>query len=556
MPRPKKAVQPVPPMDPTVVHGFLAKARAMVESVGGKRKSSDDTSALAPPPPPTKAKGSAPPPTKAKGSAPPPSKCTPGVSPACPVTSKVSPPPAPATRVRGKSPEGVVLPATKPKALSLTPVPPKGPQNSGPASSSGISAFERTRQALLDAKTTREATEGKAAAVAVKAIANTVKPKETEPEHAAGDDKTPSSEVPMDVVDVETPDAKPAQPVPPNAMDVLATPPPKANQFASPKGSPDGVGSDVATTVGGSSRSLSDEFDDDDPRWLQGHSQRSYYGSRGESWWSGGADWYPAHYCYYWDHNRNRGVYAWGDQSWTYKSPEWKEHGSWEGKDETPSPDAPALPDEGDNVRGVLNSRLPTTSFSPDEASPDASTPGEAHSEVPAPSEAVGTGEDGAPAAPEGKTWRTDKHGNPLNPAALYMRFYRQIRSTKNPVPEEVQEKRVEAEMGALEPRLSRQRRPLEVQVLGGSQAYKGALTADLTAASKNLQKAKDVAVSALAKQADFDQPLKDLQLNSDLTHELNVYKKVAGTVNGHLKPKVAAKAKGKAKAAAKAAAP
>lgn len=123
------------------------------------------------------------------------------------------------------------------------------------------------------------------------------------------------------------------------------------------------------------------------------------------------------------------------------------------------------------------------------------------------------------------------------------------------------------------------------------SQAYKSALLADLNTASKKVQTAKDVAVNALAKQTDFDQPLKDLQLNSvaiwwdcipvehiyrdtlwnyyyyiythfkpcaksskDLTHELNVYKKVSATVNGHLKPKAAAKAKGKAKASPKAA--
>ena len=67
-----------------VVQSFLAKARAMVTTVGDKRKSGDDTSALAPPP------------TKAKGSAPPPSKSTqPVVAPSCPATSKVSPPAAP-----------------------------------------------------------------------------------------------------------------------------------------------------------------------------------------------------------------------------------------------------------------------------------------------------------------------------------------------------------------------------------------------------------------------------------------------------------------------------
>ena len=402
-----------------MVQSFLAKARAMVTTVGDKRKSGDDTSALAPPP------------TKAKGSAPPPSKSTqPVVAPSCPATSKVSPPAAPpATRVRGKSPEGGTLPVTKAKALSLKPVPLK---NSGPSSSSGISAFERTRQALIDAKSTREAreaNEGKAAAakpIAVKAVAGQVKTTEPEPKSAAGDDKTKPG---TDDMEVETHSATPAPPVEPAAPDLLVTPPPKANQFASPNGSPDALVSD--TTHEGSSRSGSDEFDDDDPRWLQGHSQRSYYGSRGESWWSRGDEYYPAHYCYYWDYNRNRGVYARGDQSWTYTSPAWKEHGSWDGRYDTPSVEAPAFPDGGDSVLTALHSRLPTTIYSPDEASPDG-TPGEVPSEIPAPSgPGDGPGEDAADAEPTaGKTWRTDKHGNPLNPAALYMRFYRQIRST------------------------------------------------------------------------------------------------------------------------------
>ena len=47
------------------------------------------------------------------------------------------------------------------------------------------------------------------------------------------------------------------------------------------------------------------------------------------------------------------------------------------------------------------------------------------------------------------------------------------------------------------------------------SQAYKSALLADLNTASKKVQTAKDVAVNALATQTDFDQPLKDRQLNS-----------------------------------------
>ena len=145
----------------------------MVASVGEKRKSQDGDSASSPPA--TKPKGSSPVPSKpaasVKAAHPPPSKAG-GPLPVgkpCP-----PPPPPPSTRVRGKSPDDrSMLPLTKPKALALTAVPlkPKSPSqspNASPCSTSSSlsttasSAFQRTQQALLEAKAARLAKEAAA----------------------------------------------------------------------------------------------------------------------------------------------------------------------------------------------------------------------------------------------------------------------------------------------------------------------------------------------------------------------------------------------------------
>lgn len=99
-------------------------------------------------------------------------------------------------------------------------------------------------------------------------------------------------------------------------------------------------------------------------------------------------------------------------------------------------------------LREALQQRQPTISFSPLGDEQPLGTEHPEHQGTTEPGR-HGQEEDEEPEEPgcEGKTWRTDKYGRPLNPTALYMRFYRRIRSTKNPVPPEIAEKRAEADM-------------------------------------------------------------------------------------------------------------
>ena len=76
-----------------------------------------------------------------------------------------------------------------------------------------------------------------------------------------------------------------------------------------------------------------------------------------------------------------------------------------------------------DSVRSTLANRMPSqisVGASPSEAGEAAETPD---------AEAVGAEDDEPSTDGTDDKWRLDKHGNPLNPPALYMRFYRSIRS-------------------------------------------------------------------------------------------------------------------------------
>ena len=60
---------------------------------------------------------------------------------------------------------------------------------------------------------------------------------------------------------------------------------------------------------------------------------------------------------------------------------------------------------------------------------PEESTPASAESDVKDASENANSPTGNGGVSPEMESWRCDKHGNPLSPSALYMRFYRGIRS-------------------------------------------------------------------------------------------------------------------------------
>ena len=278
--------------------------------------------------------------------------------------------------------------------------------------------------------------------------------------------------------------------------------------------------------------------DDDDDEWHD--SQRSYYGSRGMSWWGPDAGYYP-YKSYFWDSVRNRYVVANGYDTWVVDSKDWRSGWSdwdqgWGYEDTSYAPndihdpsDAPGGPDHYPDAEMPGTTETPSTETAPSmetasntpetpdtaetpstaeipsretastaaEATPKltrgftathdrlalrkpstltepAETPGEhdengdgqppspeqAHHEngdasmgqVPAPGhvEAASTAAPEVPgeaapssagparpgpikqervALPPSEAWRLDKYGNPCSPEALYMRFYRRLRS-------------------------------------------------------------------------------------------------------------------------------
>ena len=449
MPRPRKSLPPQSPSDPNQVVDYIAKAKALVAKVSAqKRKSDDGDGAKATPA--TKPKAcvvSASPPTEAP-------KAIPAVH------AKVVAAPPPPTRVRGKSPANETVPvaAAKPKPAVAPPsappakasglpapclgpkVCPPPPKADSPGASSASSAFDRTREVLLKAKGAKLTAEGKA----------TPPPK--------------VNQVPKAVPKVSSGETNPAEP-----KDVYVTPPPKQSNFASPK----------STTPVAPMKRL-DSYESDEFCC----SQREYYGRKGQSWWGqhSGWDYHPYHNWYY-DHAKGRYVFTHGPEAWVWDGP-WEENW-WETNNEEANQSPEDSPDasNGDRVWNALAHRKPSTiatspgedapmtpesevvtTFPPDvsaeqEASDstshgtpvhesDACAPetNEAHEPEPSdsvpaepapPAETPHVPEAGshvarakeAPAAGEDNKWRCDKHGNLLNPEALYMRFYRRIRS-------------------------------------------------------------------------------------------------------------------------------
>ena len=122
---------------------------------------------------------------------------------------------------------------------------------------------------------------------------------------------------------------------------------------------------------------------------------------------NGGKNWF-------WDPYQYRYVWTWGSRSWSTDS--WPEA--------TESPETPSTSPEA-TVHSKLAARLPTQ---PDLGTPARTEASEASDAKPgqeqdATNHVESDDDEGA------ESWRRDKYGNALNPNALYMRFYRRLRS-------------------------------------------------------------------------------------------------------------------------------
>ena len=369
MGRTKKAAAPAPPMDPNLVNSFLAKARAVVSSVQGDKRKVDDlggNEAVVPSPPNTKPKSIPSPPTSLSVAV--------AKSPSTPVTKSVPPVPPVPLRVRGKSPHEIprpAQPAAKSTALSLTAVPlPKNPP----------------------------------AHVTAPTPVDSVQSHPTSQPGSGRDDV-----VPAESKTCSSPE--------------LVTPPPKVNAFASPPITPTDTVKELYPP----------DHDEEDPRWSRGHSQKDYYSSRGEQWWTDRSWDYG-----YWRNDRH----VWGS-SFDWSNPDWSQDFSRISGSTVPSTpqedmstSAGSASDKSDQtgVREALALRKPTiaspSSFDslPGPATPKAVEPtGDVASEAPT----AELHESQSELGDDDKTWPpVDKYGNPLTKAALYMRFYRGLRST------------------------------------------------------------------------------------------------------------------------------
>ena len=207
----------------------------------------------------------------------------------------------------------------------------------------------------------------------------------------------------------------------------LVTPPPKVSAHASPPITPTDPVKELSYA----------EHSEEDPRWDQGHSQHEYFTSKyGEKWWND-RSW---DYGYgSWRNDRH----VWGS-SYDWSNPDWSQDFSrmWSNNSVEQDQEAEAQSSTGTNTEGVreaLAHRKPTihspASFESVPPTPVPATPKEAEptgdvvSE--APTGAVADQEVDAEVEDEKQTWPpVDKHGNALTKAALYMRFYRGLRST------------------------------------------------------------------------------------------------------------------------------
>ena len=419
MPKAGKGTPLPPPPGPNLdfVQSMLAKARSTVEACETKRKLDLEnwdrlTKAKAAPPAPAAGCPKAPP-ARVRG------KTPPGVSP------KIGPPPPP----KAKATAHTATPAeAKAKHSGISPA--KSSEACSPAKSSGSepSPAQRTQQYLQDAK------EKRLAKSAPPDSLQTPPPKysNASPKPTPSPPTAPTASAPL----------KPAQEqtLPDETCKDLALCLPNT---ASPPQS-------IASTPG------SDTFC---------NSQKEYFGRKGQSWWGPDCD----HASWFWDSYNNRYVVTQGEKCWfEYPAEQWtkpwweqdQEQNNLEANLETALTDLGLDEaqdqggDEGVDVRTSLALRKPSVmtvahessdGMAPDEMTDEQQgepqapleTPdtheqhGETPPETPTPSPAVV----GVPDLPRSckpdkvEAWRLDKKGNPISPEALYMRFYRRLRS-------------------------------------------------------------------------------------------------------------------------------
>ena len=376
---------------------------------------------MPPPPPPTKAKTTKP--------------CdSPGGVVTTPKASfpAVATPQHPPLRIRGKTPD--TSPETIPKQPQQAPPAVKAPSPQ-PADQPAASAFVRTQQHLEQAKANRLEQKATTDAKQHEPLANTATTAGAngEPTHAPAVAKTPqhaettgpapasdTQQHGTNLATVQTELNKPASP----DSSSLTTPPPKVT-FKSPPVSPP------------SRMTRLDSMDSQesywDESWNGGCGQREYYGSRGQSWWRDSGDWGWGH-NWWWNANKNEYVVCNGSNSWTVPYDHVSAEASPTEPGESPSPAHVETPGSEHPASADVHSRLaarrPTT---------DLQDPAEAM-KSPGESEAADTASksgDQAETSPgnqggQDDGWRRDKKGNLLQAGALYMRFYRKVRSNSS----------------------------------------------------------------------------------------------------------------------------
>lgn len=383
MGRPKKVQTPLPeqsPSNPNQVQSLLGNAKLTVEAAKLKRKSEGEHDV-----------GSVPTPCKAK-TAPPP----------CP---KV-----PQHRHRSKSPANVAVKATPAKA---------GPAKPAAPPPKASSAFQRVQDVLVRAKAMKLEVDARA-----KATAPAKQPAEPAKQPAAP--AKPASPVTTPKASCTVPAAPalaskavsvPLQSPPPKAVtkasseDSLAdsldlTTPPPTKAFLSPPG-----GSTETLTTAVDTPDHVDTMEDSDmgiDEW-HGHSWKSYGGYDGT--YSGGWDW-----SHGWNASGYSRSWSWGNETLEYPyDSQWRLD---------PSPHSTWRPgDDSQQVREFLAGRQP--SFMEQLSEAGESKDADQLSVTAQEGENENEGEENAAE----EKWMRDKKGNFISPAALYMRFYRKLRS-------------------------------------------------------------------------------------------------------------------------------
>lgn len=158
----------------------------------------------------------------------------------------------------------------------------------------------------------------------------------------------------------------------------------------------------------------------------QGYSQRQYFGGMGESWWgdSWEAEQYPSN-RWFWDGWRNKWVWTYGSRAWT-----WSSDGSLYDRGWTAdSMDTELDQRSPDSIGQALADRRPSAAeLAADTEQPTHEPEHPSAPEVPAaPAPLAQVKQESQ--EPEDDSWRRDNKGKIATPQALYMRFYRSIRS-------------------------------------------------------------------------------------------------------------------------------